>query len=574
MASIVPTGLLRTGARSCALAATLAAVLLSGCTDEATRNLLDRRADESRKGMEAAAKPPVPALRYNPLVVTDKIWTGSMATRMQRGMPLPLQFESERGVALVSSEPMTLSEVARAISQQTGIPVHLNEASGVGARAGGMSSSSASSTMSVAYEGPLSGLMERVAGNFGINWRYNGSTISITRYETRVFVVEALPGTQQVQEGMQDDTSTSSGGGGSSSSNSSSQNSLTQNSRFSMDIKYWDELGQILNAMLGGTGSVVVSPSVGTVTVTTTPEIMRSVASYLAMENDRLSRQIAINVEIYTVSLSEGIDFNVAFNTVLRRLTNFGGNFSGASAPTTVSGFTGGGTLSLAILNPNYIHGSNGSVISPVGQVTDVFTALSGVGDTAKVAKFPLITLNNRPVSRRIGKDISYVKEATTNTSGSGTSSTFAGTSLTPGQVHQGFSVQLTPRLLDDGRILLQYSLSVADVLSIDSFNSVCGASGSSNSSSCTGSSAAAGSSTIQVPTVATRVFVQQSVLKSGSTLIIGGAEEEDATQNSQGVGDPYNYLFGGGNSSGRTHTMVFFAITPQVLDVPHTERD
>ncbi len=56
--------------------------------------------------------------------------------------------------------------------------------------------------------------------------------------------------------------------------------------------------------------------------------------------------------------------------------------------------------------------------------------------------------------------------------------------------------------------------------------------------------------------------------------LIIGGAEEDDASQNSQGVGDPYNYVLGGGNTSSRTRTMVFFALTPQVLDTPHTEQE
>ena len=123
-----------------------------------------------------------------------------------------------------------------------------------------------------------------------------------------------------------------------------------------------------------------------------------------------------------------------------------------------------------------------------------------------------------------------------------------------PGTVLQGFTVQVTPRLLDDGRILVQYSLSIVDVLAMNTFTS----SGSS----------------VQLPTTANRDFVQQAVLKSGSTLFIGGAEEDDAQQNSQGVADPYNYLLGGGLSSGTSHTMVFFALTPQVLDTPHSEQE
>jgi len=549
---------------------TLVAVL-PACNDEKTRDLLDQRAAEAQKTMTEMSQYS-PVKHYNPLTVTDKVWAGNAALRMHRGLPLPARFETERGITLISSEPMSLADIVAAIGVQTGISVHL-------ADVGGAPKSGAAAGMPVAYEGPLSGLMEKVAGYFGINWRYDGSTISIARFDTRVFVVEALPGTQSVSEGMQDDTGggSSSSGGAAGGGGGSSQSSITQNSKFNVDFKYWDELSQILTAMLGGTGTVVTSPSIGTVTVTTTPEIMRTVGDYIAHENERLSRQIAINVEIYNVNLTEGTDFNIAFNEVLNRLKNFGITYNGPSAPATptVAGaVSGGGVLSAAILNPfpsntadaTHSFGTNpGGLIKGVGQVTDVFTALSGIGDTTKVARFPLVTLNNRPVSRRIGEDVGYVASATSVTA----STLSAGsTSVTPGTIHQGFSVQLTPRLLDDGRILLQYSLSVIDIKAITSFNSVCA---SADPTTCVGG---AGSTTVQLPDTVNRIFVQQSVLKSGSMLLLGGAEEEDMAHNSQGVGDPFNYLLGGGTTSARAHTMLFVAITPQVLEEPHSERE
>ena len=590
-----------------ALAIGVCLAAFTGCSDQATRNLIDKQTDQTKQGVADAAHPNVPSKRYNPLVVTDKVFAGNTALRMQRGLPLPAKYESARGIAVISSDPMALSAIAAAISQQTGIPVHMAGIGG-GGTGGGMASGGAqpaglpgsigssitsapptasaaraSDGMQLAYEGPLSGLLERVAGYYGINWRYDGSTISITRFETRIFSVEALPGTQSASDGMDGGNSSGGGGGGSSggggggsggssSSSSSSSSSLTQTSKFSIDFKYWDELGQVLTAMLGGTGTVVVSPSLGTVTVTTTPEVMHSVADYLSQENARLSRQVAINIEIYSVDLTEGLDFNVAFNTALRRLTNFGGNFIGAAAPATVSGLTGGGSLSLAILNPNFISRADGSVLRPTGEVTDVFTALTGIGDTTKVANFPLITLNNRPVSRRIGTNTAYVAQATSGSSSSGGTTSLVGSvgaTLTPGTVQQGISVQLTPRLLDDGRILLQYSLDITNLVSLQSFNSVTGTTACSSSTT-----ACSGSSTIQTPETTVRDFVQQSVLRSGSTLIIGGAEEKDASQNSQGVGDAFNYILGGGTSTNQTHSMLFFAITPQVLDVPHSEQD
>ncbi len=511
----------------------------------------------------------VPPKKYNPLVVTDKVWTGNTATRMQRGMPLPPKYENQRGVALVSAEPMSLADIASAITEQTGISVRLSQ-TGPAAGSGASATAATGNPMPIAYEGPLSGLMERVAGYYGVNWRYDGSSITITRFETRVFMVEALPGTSKSESGIQQSSSSgggSGGGGGGGSSGGSSgggggssmQSTLTQTSKTTIDIKYWDELGQILTSMLAGTGTAIISPSMGTVTITTTPEIMHTVSEYIAAQNQRFSRQIAINVEVYTVDLTNGLDFNLAFSTALKKIANgFLGNYGGVSAPTTVSGFTGGGTMNLAILDPNNT--------SATPLVSDIFTALSGIGDTSKVAKFPMITLNNIPVIRRIGENINYVQS--TSTTVTGTSGT-AVTQANPGTIQKGFTVEMTPRILDDGRILLDYSLDIIDIVSIQQFNTQCG-SGASSSTCATG---ATGSSTLQLPTTTERAFAQQSILKSGSTLIMGGAEEEDIQQNTQGVGSAYNYLLGGGVSSGKTHTMIFFAITPQVVDVPHLEQ-
>jgi type IVB pilus formation R64 PilN family outer membrane protein len=532
-------------------------LILGACQDRPTEKDIDQTSQKAGQSLNsvAAQNPPV---HYNPLVVTDKLWTGSTALRMQRGVPLPARYETSRGITLVAADPLSLSDIANAITNQTGIAVRVNQSSTGSAPA----ASNASPSMPVAYEGPLSGLLERVAGHFGVNWNYNGATIEVSRYETRVFVIEALPGTEKIEEGMQDNSTASSGSGGGGASGASTgnqQNTMTQNSKTSIDIKYWDELGQTLTSMLGGVGTAIVSPSLGTVTITTTPEVMHNIGQYIEQENQRLSRQIAIDVAIYAVSLNEGITFDIAFSTALHKIAHaFLGNITGLAAPAVpANGFSGGGTISAAILNPRDPTESN---------LTDVVTALSAVGNTATIAKFPLITLNNRPVSRRVGEQIGYVASSSTTVAGTSGTPT---TALTPGAVSEGFSVQLTPRLLDDGRILLEYSLSDIDPPTFQTFNSQCG-----NITGGAGSCSTSGSSSIQVPTSLQRIFVQQSVLKSGSTLIMGGAEEEDLAQNKQGVGSPDFYGLGGGISSARTHTMIFFVVTPQVLDVPHTEQE
>lgn len=561
----------------------MAVALVAGCNNEKTRTLLDKRTDQAIQLSEEAQKP-AEKKSFNPLTVSDKVWAGNSALRLHRGMPLPGRYEGRRGVTLITADPMSLSEIASAIGAQTGLSIRVSSdvtsPAPIGVPGGALApaadmvarpvtmtgASAADNTMPISYEGPLSGLLDMVAGYFGVNWRYDGASVNFSRYETRIFTIEALPGTQRVKDGIKDDD-TSSGDSSSSaeaggSYSASSSGSLSQSSEMNVEMKVWDELTSTINGMLGGVGSAIVSPSSGTVAVTTTPEIMRTVAKFIEEENRRLSQQIAINVEIYAVSLSEGTDFSLTFNEALRRLTNFGMSYSGAVGPTgtaapaygmgdlktgivtsagTMTGaVAGGGSLSVAILNPE-----------TTGQISGLFSALSTLGDTTRVAQFPMTTLNNRTVSRRIGRDQTYVASISNSES---TSSSFNSSTITPGTVREGFSIQLTPRLFEDGRIMLQYSMSLIDIIKLDSFNT--------------------GAGTIQLPKTSSRVFVQQALLRSGSTLIIGGYDDEQTSQNSQGVGSPFNYFLGGGSSNSKTRAMLFIAITPQVLDLQKPEQN
>jgi len=521
--------------------------VLGSCDQaEKMRKTIDQRASETQQLAENATKKIPGSVNYNPLTVTDKVWGGNIAVRMHRGMPLPPRYEESRGVTLVSSEPMSLNDIANAVSAQTGIPVRLSSLS-LPAK-GGAASNSSDQEMPISYEGPLSGLLDRLGAFFGVTWRFDGSAISILRYETRVFVVEAMPGTQEINEGMQDDTTSSSGSSSGGSSSSSSTNTLTQNSKTSMTLKYWEELSAALKEIISGQGSVVISPAMGTITVTTTPDVMTTISDYISKENKRLSRQIAISVQIYTVNLGKNEDFTLAFNGFLSHLSGQVKdlNYASASAPLISTAIARGmGTFNVAILKNRE---------NPTAHTSEIFRALSAIGDTSQVAQFSMTTLNNRPVSRRVGTDTAYIQSVTE----SSTSATTIQNTYTPiiATVHEGFSLQLTPRLLDDGRILLQYSLSLIGLQDIGatSFNT-----GTSNLP-------------LSLPVTDNRLFVQQSMLRSGQTLVIAGVDQETVQQKKQGVGSPENFLLGGGTSSAQNRLMMFMALTPQVMDISSDE--
>jgi len=543
----------------------LGLLLLAGCGYEEGRKVVDENTGEAAKQVETA-KLPAREIRHQSLLVSDDIWLGSQATKLRKGIPLPKSFETERGVALASDARLSLGTIANQISTQTGIPVRLANGAnrivtpvttGTGTPAaaaipttatGGTNATQTIEGLTLSYEGPLSGLLDLVSGHFGVTWYYDGATLIFSRYETRTFVMESLPGSQTVSDGISGTSSagssSSSGGGGSGGSSGSSggvSGTGTQTATLSIDIKYWDELTKIIDTILSGEGTYTASPSTGTITVITTPDRMEHVADFISKENLRDSREIALDVDVYSVTISQE-DFYTFSPTLLFKEFDAWPQL-GLIGPTNVSTTaTGFGSFAAGTVASGKFAGSKGAL-----------DALSNLGKVSTVAHIPLTTLNNRPATREVVIDTSYIASESTTVSGTvGVTQT----AITPGTFQTGIVVQVTPRVLDDGRVLLQYSLSLSDQAApLQTFGS------------------AAAGDLIQLPTLANRLFVQQSLLTSGSTLVLAGFDQDVVNAQTNGIGSPTNYTLGGGTDTTRDHQLMVIAITPHEIAVPRGEQ-
>ncbi|MGE3769677.1 MAG: hypothetical protein AB7G06_01865 [Bdellovibrionales bacterium] len=538
----------------------LAALLITACSGPEIRQQVRERKPYAEAGAQQSQQP-ASAVSYDPLQVTNQVWAGNKSIQMRRGLPLPTRYENPKAVVLVSGESMSLADVAVFITSQVGVPVRLTDGAeklgatsaqdiapanrtvqsrsatqnAANAQASSTSSGDGAAPMTVAYEGPLSGLLDTVAGHFGVSWKYDGAAVVMSRYETRTFVVEAMAGKAEFTDGLQADT-----GGGSSSTTattgaSSGTSSLDQKSQLTATLDYWTELQETVTTILGGVGAVKGSPSSGTITVITTPEIMRTVAQYIDNENARSTRQVAITVELFTLSLNDsenyGVDFTMLFQDADWPSLGFAG------PPIRLSEDDGGQGLSVQVLSPTSKW--NG---------TEAFVrALSTLGNVSRVARIPMTTLNNRPASRRIGRDVGYLASVSTSQSGD---SNFLQSTLTPGVVREGFSLQVTPRILGDGRMLVQYSLSVIDLINIAAFPEE-------------------GDNQVQLPETSSRVFVQQALLNNGDSLVLSGFDDDKITADNSGFANPYNWVLGGSVRNSKLRDISFVTITPREINVP-----
>ncbi len=129
--------------------------------------------------------------------------------------------------------------------------------------------------MSLAWNGPLSGLLDAVDTFFGLQWEYRGNQIRVFRYEVRTFALAALPSSSTVRAAVNTTgggtasgagagvgmaasaaaTSTAGAGG------PSVTGSMMQDTANETTIKLWDDMKETIQAILPAGSKVAMSPA-------------------------------------------------------------------------------------------------------------------------------------------------------------------------------------------------------------------------------------------------------------------------------------------------------------------------
>ncbi|EFQ8845774.1 hypothetical protein H1K98_004017 [Salmonella enterica] len=481
----------------------------------------------------------------NKIQVEDKVYVGVERVGYQHGDLLPSYFETNRGVTLVSGLPLTLSEILNLINKATKIPIvnlisanadtnnsALSQPSSAGVIASQLSqavgqegvsdtiaqlshSLSEPDNIQVNYTGPLSSFLNQLASHFDISWRYTGGKIVVSNMEIRTFTITTLPmrftGSNQVS------TSGGSGGG-------SGQQSLS----ISMNMDFWSDLQKNLKIIIGSNGSFNTSTSTSSVTVKTTPSNMVQVENYITKINNELARQVTINVAVYSVEVTDTSNLALSLSGILKQ----GGRELGTLSSSV---FAAGGLPTLTA----YFNG-DGSDNNEA-----LLSALDKAGKVSIVTSASVTTMSGQPTPLQVGGNRTYVSEIGTTMNNVSTQSTVSTSSIS-----SGFSMNILPRVLDNGQVLLQYGINISSLVGAhNGFDEV-----------------TAAGTTIQLPDVQQRSFVQSSLLQNGNTLVLAGYEQQRNETADSGVGDPNFKALGGSRAGSHEKTLVVICITPRVL--------
>lgn len=577
-----------------------AAMLLTACSTAIYRGA---GADASRTAalterLNKEAAQPGQRADMSAIQVTDDVYLGARSYRHHNGDVLPAAVELG-GVNLVAATPLSLAGIAALVTQATDIPVALpyggvtpdggagapqaqaRSASGFipnGDAAGQLSRAldalrprasevsrrartpaafavdpggATAGGLHVDYHGPLSGFLKLVSAHFNVGWRYEDGKIQFSRNVTRSFSLVALPtvvssksdlniglsnGGSGGSSGGNSGGSGGSSGGSGSDTGGSAQMGASQNASVAVAFDFWKDLDKTLATILGDHGKYSISRSTSSVTVTAPPALMDEAASFIRAMNRQLSRQVTVRVAVYSVKLDNSSSYDFSLSALLARGDARLGLGAGSSSelPQVGSGnFTSSGIVS----NLNVL-----------------LNALDKRGNVSVVTSASVTTMSGQPVPLQVGNARSYVS-STGTTITSGVSSTQVQTS----SVNTGFALNVLPKVLDDGRVLLQYGVNISTLVGArNGFDSVAYGSGQQ----------------LLLPNVDQRSFTQESMLENGSTLVLAGYQNVNNTTSDEGRGDPNFKALGGLRQAQADREMLVICITPVVLERNNRRRD
>ncbi|MBQ6027625.1 MAG: hypothetical protein IJL21_03695 [Alphaproteobacteria bacterium] len=516
--------------------ALLAFVMIAGCATRDSAKVaatVDKDFVNVYDAFEMAKNPRAKVASGDTVSMSEGVWLGGKSTLVEHKNNLPKQFETDTGVTILLNEPVTLQVLANNINSITRIPIKIDSQ---------IASDKLRKTMNVAYTGKLSGLLSQVATDLDLLWYYDKTAIVFYETETKTFTLYALGTDVSYQSSVQTDDG--------------------NQVYLETTLKEWDEVESTISSIIGKAenANFTVSRSLGTITVTAPPSVLARVGDYIARQNKRLSQLVTIDVKVLQVSIANdsgfGLNLAAAINaaTGLNIVANPKNNFSSPEASAIniavlsneLSSLTGathlenGATVPGAYTNDQI---NNGSLAGIAGS-TALVQALAKQGKVSLVTNVGVTTRNNRVAPVNNTKSTGYIKRFESRNFTTVESSTVDQDSL-----ETGFSMQLLPNILENGKILLLFRMSVRELLKM--------------------SSQTIGEVTLQLPEVEERSFMQEVIMESGQMLVVSGFEKQANNDMRYGLGDPDFMLLSGSRETASTRDVLVVILTPQVLVSP-----
>lgn len=319
-------------------------------------------------------------------------------------------------------------------------------------------------------------IFDVLLGENDLNFEYKNHLLKVSYLITKTFKVDYLASTR---------TSTGTLGvslGGSSGSNSkindtngttasnmsSSASSNNINITTEDSFNFWKTVSSDLNATLNSPSDSykakepILNSGAGLITITATKKQVERVEKYLETMMKRLSKQVLIDVNIMSVSLSNGNHTGVDWSQIY--------NFQNGSVQYSrmkvddVSTFTNSaisGTTAAIATTPVATTTASILKFDRMMSINNLFRFLKTFGDVKSISNPKILTLNNQPAIISSGDQIFYKYTGSTTTA---TTSTTTSSNEIIDSVFAGILLDVTPEISDDNEIILKINPSISTV--------------------------------------------------------------------------------------------------------------
>lgn len=535
------------------------AAAASGCT------IVDTTYDQVRTDINATKSEMKrnETLRPSSVEEVNDIWLGGESFRVSEVDSAPSLLR--RTVDIQQIEPISASDLISDLGRDLGVRIVLSQdaiehtegiessdddeesdgSEGMAIPMGGQSPTSFSGSTSQApadnirftlnYKGSVSGLLDIVSTKSGLFWKFEHGEIIMRRYETKSYLVDVTPGKVDFTSTMKSDLSSISSGEegalGSSDSYHEVKSTISPKSN-------WEAMQNGIESMLSAGGKIAIAEQVGTLTVTDTPQVQRRVNEYIKRINAISSKQIAIKTEVLEISSDEN------------------GNFD-----TSIMGaFDWKGDMNLSLDSSQKISFGIGSDRNPNATMENKWSDDTSASldllrqnkNVSLVTSSMVYAMNGQPTPFQQLDEVGYLAETEVTESSSSDEDSEEGGStplmtLKPGRTSQGFSMMIMPRIMSDGRVMMNFAVDSSRINAIDSYG-------------------VEGGAQIQLPNRSLNKYQQMVAVTPGKALMIAGLERTENHANINSKFGRNSWLLGGSQNGGKRKVMTMIVLTPYVM--------
>lgn len=369
---------------------------------------------------------------------------------------------------------------------------------------------------SIQHKGSLAELLDRVTGRVGLYWEWDNNQVSIFRTKTEVLKADV----NAIRETFSADFASSSG-----SNDINSSSSL----RINYEEDQMSSFEGALEAFLTDEGEVKVMSALNMIVVKDIPSKVKEVIDFVEQVNTDATTQIAVQLDIITVTENETNDYGVDWDGIFNGSSKYGFEFSSHLSNATTSNFK------LGFIDPTGNFSGSEALINALRENGLITRHFSDFGHTSNGRSLPLID----------EKTEDYIASLSTTVNDDGTVST----DTTISTAVTGFDLNVVPKITSRNKISMDIKFTISELVELEEKNF--------------------GGDQVQLPKNTSKSSSYSPVLEPGRTYMIGGIiNEEKKTGNASITGGEgtFDWLFGGRKDSSTSRTQTVILVTPYVV--------